>query len=311
LSTPHIPQAPGIISPGPQRHYALNEPVSAPASECDTELYLLGESELETGNPAGAAVLLERAIAVNPHIAVYHAQLGRARALLRQLADAIPAFRRAVALDPNSADYHFQFGLALCRSDDTAAAITALERAVELNPNHAASYYHLGRALHESGDLGSAIAQYERAVFFDSGLADAHNDLGSAFMQMGANNAAVACFRRAIELAPGLPEPHLNLGRALGGRGEALAAVNEFRKVVALQPAPGNWVELGNALAVYGDDEAVEICHRLARDRAGLKRLGADLYRDFLQLPLTEESIFIQGIRQLLFRAWTERCRMV
>ncbi len=285
---------------------------NARVPDCDTELFLLGASELEMGNPVGAAGLLERAIAINPDVAVYHAQLGRARALLRQFDDAVAAFRRAVALDPHSAEHHFQFGMALGKSGDTGSAIVALARAVALNPSHAAAFLYLGRSLQKSGDFSDAIANYERAVFFDPGLADAHNDLGSAFMQMGAANAAVACFRRAIELAPGLPEPHFNLGRALVDRGEVIAAIDEFRKVVALDPAPGNWAELGNALAAYGgDDESVEICHRLARDRAGLKRLGADLYREFLQFPLTDEPTFIRGIKGLLFRAWMERCRVV
>ena len=68
--------------------------------------------------------------------------------------------------------------------------------------------------------------------------------------------------------------------------------------------------ELGNALDAYGgEDESVEICHRLARDRAGLKRLGADLYAEFLQLQPTDEPAFIRDIRELLLRAWAERCR--
>jgi tetratricopeptide (TPR) repeat protein len=287
-------------------------PVDAPALGSDTELFLLGVSELEMGNPVGATSLLERAVAINPDVAVYHAQLGRGRALLRQFDDAVAAFRRAVVLDPHSAQHLFQFGLALSRSGDTGSAIVALERAVALNPNHAATYHHLGRSLQKSGDVSSAIANYERAVFFDPALADAHNDLGGAFMQMGAVKAAVACFQRAIELAPGLPEAHFNLGRAFVVRGEVCAAIDEFCKLVALEPVPGNWAELGNALAAYGgDDESVEICHRLARDRAGLKRLGADLYREFLQLPVSDELTFIRGIRELLLRAWTERCRVI
>jgi tetratricopeptide (TPR) repeat protein len=318
----------GTASPGPQQQLApkrlMSEPAAGEAREAsaqpgdarmkdyDAEVFLLGASELEMGNPVGAAALLERAIAINPDVAAYHAQLGRARALLRQFDDAVAAFRRAVALDPRSAEHHFQFGLALSKSGDAGSAIVALDRAVALNPNHAAAYHHLGRSLQKSGDVSNAIANYERAVFFDPGLADAHNDLGGAFMQMGAVNAAVACFRRAIELAPGLPEAHFNLGRALIDRGEVFAAIDEFRKVVALEPAPGNWAELGNALAAYGsDDESAEICYRLARDRAGLKRLGADLYREFLHLPLTDEPTFIRGIKALLLRAWMERCRVV
>lgn len=318
----------GTVSPGPQQQLvpdrlmsesaageaqgASVQPGDARMQGYDTELFLLGASELEMGNLVGAAALLERAIAINPDVAIYHAQLGRARALLRQFDDAVAAFRRAVALNPHSAENHFQFGLALSKSGEIESAIVALDRAVALNPHHAAAFHHLGRSLQKSGDFSNAIANYERAVFFDPGLAEAHNDLGDAFVQMGAVNAAVACFRRAIELGPGLPEAHLNLGRALVDRGELFAAIDEFRKLVALEPAPGNWAELGNALAAYGgDDDSVEICHRLARDRAGLKRLGADLYREFLHLPLTDEPTFIRSIKDVLLKAWMERCRVV
>jgi hypothetical protein len=69
-------------------------------------------------------------------------------------------------------------------------------------------------------------------------------------------------------------------------------------------------VELGNALAANGcADESVEICHRLGRDGAALRKLGTDLCRALLLLPVTDEVAFLRGIRDLLRRAWTERCR--
>lgn len=287
-------------------------PAGAGVPDLDTELFLLGVAELETGNPVGAAVLLERAIRINGGVAVYHAQLGRAFALLHHFDDAIAAFHRAVALDADSSEHYFQLGVALGRSDDFQSAVGALERAVALNPGHAAAYYHLGRSLRKTGELSEAIDRFERALYFDPGNADAHNELGGTFMQIGAVTAAVACFRRAIELAPGMPEPHFNLGRALGDRGETIAAVDELRKVVALEPVPGNWAALGNALAACGSDgESVEICHRLARDRAGLKRLDPSLYLDFLQLRRSDGPTFMREIRDLLSRAWTQRCRAV
>jgi tetratricopeptide (TPR) repeat protein len=316
----------GTVSPGPQQQLMPNRLMAEPEAgeaqgasvapgdarvpDCDIELFKRGASELETGNLVSAVALLERAIAINPDVAVYHAQLGRARSLLRQFDDAVAALRRAVTLDPRSAEHHFQLGLALSKNGDAQSAIVALDRALALNPGHAAAHHHLGRSLQKSGDVSNAIANYERALFFDPGHAAAHNDLGSAFMQMGAIKAAVACFRRTIELAPGLPEAHFNLGRALADCGEVFAAIDEFRKLVALEPAPGNWAELGNALAAYGgDDESVEICLWLARDRAGLKRLSADLYHEFLHLPLMDEPSFIRAIKALLVRAWVERCR--
>lgn len=284
----------------------------APAHDLDTELFLLGASELEMGNPVGAAMFLERAIKMNSHVAIYHAQLGRAFALLRHFDDAEGAFRRAVDLDPGCAEHYFQWGLALSKNDNAAKAIVAFERAVALNPAHTLAFCQLGRCLHKTGDLSSAVSNFERALRFDSDNAHVHNDLGCVFLQMGATAAAAACFRRAIEIAPGLAVAHFNLGCVLRTRGELLASVDEFRKVVALEPAPGNWAELGRALAQYGaDDEAVEICHLLARDRTGLKRLGAGIYRDFLQLTLNDEPAFIRRIKELLRQAWTERCRPV
>lgn len=287
-------------------------PADASVQDIDTELFLLGAAELETGNAVGAAVLLERAIKINGGVAVYHAQLGRAFALLHHFDDATGAFGRAVELDPHCAEHNFQWGLALSRIDDAAKAKVALERAVALNPRHAAAYYHLGRCLYKTGDLSFAVANFERSLRFDPGNAGAHNELGGVFMQMGATTAAVACFRCAIELAPGLAAAHFNLGRVLGERGELIAAVDEFRKVVALEPAAGNWAELGRALAAYGaDNECVEICHLLARDRARLKRIGAKIYGDLLQLTLSDEPAFFRRLKELLRQAWIDRCRAV
>jgi hypothetical protein len=59
------------------------------------------------------------------------------------------------------------------------------------------------------------------------------------------------------------------------------------------------------------EEETVEICYRLSQDRDSLLQLGANLYREFLQFPLTDEPSFIRGIKELLLRAWTERCPVI
>ena len=103
-------------------HVQASEDLS---KDCDTELFLLGAAELEMGNLPGAAELLAQAIAINPNVAVYHAQLGRACVLLRRFDDAVTAFGRAVALDPHPANHHYQLGLALGRNGDATSAIVA------------------------------------------------------------------------------------------------------------------------------------------------------------------------------------------
>src|SRR5690242_9168432 len=76
-------------------------------------LHMLGVLALDTRHPQLALEHIERAIALRPTAAAYHASRGHALSDLGQLDAAIAAYQQALRLKPNLIDAHNGLGLAL------------------------------------------------------------------------------------------------------------------------------------------------------------------------------------------------------
>ncbi|MFO7655202.1 MAG: tetratricopeptide repeat protein [Candidatus Krumholzibacteriia bacterium] len=99
----------------------------------DTDLRL-ALVDLQLGDPAGARLTLEQAVATAPENALGWRALGVALAALKDCEAARRAMDRAVELDPDSAVGFYNRGLLLHSCGDVAAACEDLRRAVELDP---------------------------------------------------------------------------------------------------------------------------------------------------------------------------------
>jgi tetratricopeptide (TPR) repeat protein len=112
------------------------------------DLFQRGTTLLEGDHPGAAAVLLERALALEPGKASILEALGRAYFNQGQPELAADRFRAIVEADP-LADYaHFGLGLAAKRLGDRRTARRHLKMAVFLKPDNA----DYQRALQRLGD---------------------------------------------------------------------------------------------------------------------------------------------------------------
>ena len=107
------------------------------------EWYVRGLRLLEEGHPAAAALLLERAAAVEPEARSVREALGRERLASRQYELARGDFTQLVAMQPDDDYARLGLGLSLARLGDFVAAAEQLALAVAMRPDRADYEEHL------------------------------------------------------------------------------------------------------------------------------------------------------------------------
>jgi len=127
-------------------------------------LHMLGVLALDTRHPRVALDLIERATALRPTAAAYHASRGHALSDTGQLDAAIAAYQQALRLKPGLADAQNGLGLALRLAGRLEDAADALALAVRHAPNDPQARGNLGGVLKELGRLDEAQSHYRAAL---------------------------------------------------------------------------------------------------------------------------------------------------
>jgi tetratricopeptide (TPR) repeat protein len=134
-------------------HLAVVTEIDAlPLASADAH-YFLGDLLLHINRYEDAAKQLQKAIALNPRLAIAYASLGMTRVRQRQGAEARRLLQQAVTLEPDNYLTHYYYAYALSREEmDDEQEITdykpepaqlmrrELRRAIALNPNFTESY---------------------------------------------------------------------------------------------------------------------------------------------------------------------------
>ena len=113
---------------------------------------------------------------------------------------AVEVIDRALALDPDRADYHAQRGRCLVSLHRPREGFEAAARALELAPNDALTLDTIGVVMTRAGAHAEALEPFRRAVARDSSKAAYQYNLGASLQFVGDLPAAEAAFRRALEL---------------------------------------------------------------------------------------------------------------
>jgi tetratricopeptide (TPR) repeat protein len=252
--------------------------LAANATNADA-LHLRGVVALQQGNPDRAAADIARAIALDPGVAAYHANLAEACRALGQLDRAIGCCRTALRLQPDYPEAANNLGMALLQQGDIEAALAQLRAAVHLRPDFALACNNLGSALRLVGDTTGALAHFRRAVRLDPNLAEAHSNLGQLLLEQRKPHEALVHCQEAVRLRPALAQAHGNLGNALRELGRLAQARERYAEGLRLNPELALlYNNMGQAHQEAGElDEAVAWYQRgLERDPA-LARLHCNL----------------------------------
>jgi tetratricopeptide (TPR) repeat protein len=219
------------------RALALYEAALAVDSENAQALHLIGLVLLQQGNPNKAADLLERAVALQPKEAAFHASLAEAQWAIGQRERAIACGRAALALEPENPEFLCNLGSSLASVGELDPAIRYLREAIRVQSDLAPAHNNLANALRQKGQKLAAVAHLREAVRLNPALAGAHSNLGELLLDAGEITSAVFHCHEAVRLAPAFAAGHHNLGNALLALGQFGEAEASFREAIRLDPS--------------------------------------------------------------------------
>lgn len=286
-------------------------------------LHLYGVIACQLGQAELGAVLIGRAIEVNPHDAGSINDLGNAFLELKRPQDAIEAYNRALALSPNSAAAHINRGNALKELGRSKEALEAYSAAISIQPSVAEAYcnraalqldldqthcaladyeeaaalapemiearYGCGLALYRLERFHDALTAYDAAINLRGDHAPSHNGRGLSLRALRRLNEALGSFEKAIALRPDHREALYNRGLTFYDLGQARKAIEAFDRAIALRP--------NHAEAILGRG----LCFRLLGDARAALECFQSAYK---RAPHTD---YLAGA---LFRAYQETCHL-
>jgi tetratricopeptide (TPR) repeat protein len=209
------------------------------AIELDPKLAIafvdLGEVFIEKHEYASAVPQLKKALELNPASEPGHQLLGYALLAQGYAAEAIPHLEKAHDEDA--------LGIALLDAERLQEAVTVLQKAVAKNPDDPDLLYYYGRA---SGLLSKQVFDTLETRFPDS--ARAHQMMAQDYAALREVPSAEREFSEALRLRPQTAGLHLDLGYLYARAQQWDKAEEQFRLETELQP--------GNAEAAYRLGEA-------------------------------------------------------
>jgi adenylate cyclase len=134
-----------------------------------TALFLAGGASHFMARHRASVGLLERAIELNPNLAMAHGLLAISYASLDRPADGLAHIERALRLSPRDPmTYLFFAGRALCKfvSGDFLEAIASAEKGISINPGSPDNYLYMAAALAELDQIERAREQIRRGLRF-------------------------------------------------------------------------------------------------------------------------------------------------
>lgn len=194
-------------------------------------LHMLGVIAYQSRNLDRAAILISKAIAIDPDVPTAHNNYGNVLQDLRRLDAALVSYNKAIALDPGYAEAHNNRGDCLQALGRWDAALASYDRAIALAPRNAAALYNRGNALKAMGRFDESIMSYDLALAVVANDPDTLQNRGHAFAELKRYDLAVQSYDLALAQKPDiayLSGTRLNLKMHMcdwSGFAQALSAI--------------------------------------------------------------------------------------
>ncbi len=199
-------------------------------------LHMLGVIAAQSQHYQQAVEWLSQAIAINPHHAAAHCNLGVARNALKQSGAAIASYELAIAIKPDYAEAYFNRGIALQETGQLEAALKSYDQAIALRPDHAEAYGNRGVVLKTLKRIDAAIDNFDQALSLQPDYAVAYYNKGNALQELGRLSDAVAQYEQAVLLRPDYFEAYTNRANALRALNQLDAAALSYQQAIAINP---------------------------------------------------------------------------
>jgi tetratricopeptide (TPR) repeat protein/glycosyltransferase involved in cell wall biosynthesis len=164
-----------------------------------------------------------------------HLRLGQTLMQHRQIQPAIACYRRAIQLDPSLTEAYLSLGALALQQRNFKGAIALYQKALQQDGKNAAAYLALGKALAQEQNWSKALLAYRRAIELQPDLGDAWHELGNALNQQEQYKEAIVAYRRAISLQPDFSWSYHNLGDVYFKLEQWEEAAAFFRQAIKLK----------------------------------------------------------------------------
>jgi adenylate cyclase len=195
---------------------------------------------------AEARAMLQRAIEIEPDLAVAYARLSIVRSVeyFNQWNDIQPDHQmkslelahKAIELDRNEPQAHHALALAFLWSRRLDDSERAAERAIELDPNFSFGYMELANVRHFKGDHQGAVDLLMRANELDPQFDLTLQFLGRALFALGRFDEAVAAFKRRLAFVPRSDMTRFYLTSVYGRTGRRDEARRVWSELLEIRP---------------------------------------------------------------------------
>jgi serine/threonine-protein kinase len=164
----------------------------------------------------------EKAVQIDPSLAMAHAQLGMIAVWYDwDQRAAVRHFERALELDPDNADAHIYYAHLLSNQGRHADAFRQAERARELDPFNTRINALEGQFLLHAGHTDEALARLQATIGLDPNHVLGHVFAAAAYIEKRMYPAAIAEARKAVDISHGtMAHPLGLLGFALARSGD-------------------------------------------------------------------------------------------
>lgn len=190
------------------------------------------------GQPAGALVAADTALALIPHDAVLLVQRGDALLALRRADEALAAFTAALGFAPDLVPAGFGRGRALLALGQADQALVAFRAVQCLQPDNIALRFAVAEALLVLNRLVEAAAQLAGLYGVHPGAVALGLQIGAAFGRAGAAEAALCVFDAIRQAVPACAEAAFSAGCTLRSLGRIAAAEAALSQAVQLDGQP-------------------------------------------------------------------------
>jgi tetratricopeptide (TPR) repeat protein len=232
-------------------------------------LHLLGVISIQDGNNQAAVEMITKAIEINPRIAIYYSNRGKALLSLKQFEQAVLSYDKAIALKSDYVQAHFGRGNALHQLKKFKLAVESYEKAINFQPDYAEAYSNRGNALHQLKQFQAAVVSYDKAISLKPDYVEAFSNRGLALKELKQFEEALTSYDKAIALNPNYADAHSNRGSVLKELKQFESAIASYDKAIALNP---NYADAhsnrGNALKELNHFEAAVTSYQKAIELA-------------------------------------------
>ncbi len=157
-----------------------------------------------------------------------------------RLDEAIGSYVKLLAVRPHHAELHNNLGVALRMAGKLDASVCHHRLSLAAEPENPALHSNLGNALRAANRLDEAVRHHFRSVTLSRDYAEGFFNLALCLRDLGRVDEAVGCFGRALGLNPDNRRARVELAVALLMRGELAQgfAAYEARKRLPETPTP-------------------------------------------------------------------------